>query len=88
MPPRKPAGAEGPRKSSKADLVMVTTLHNAWACYLDGELRNWGGGQMSARELLKALDGRGVASEHWVEFDDVTEFPRLLSALIGVEHES
>ncbi len=43
------------------DLTMINIDSGAWACYLDDQLVAWGGGEMTASELISALRGRAIA---------------------------
>lgn len=66
------------------ELTMVRTPFNTWGCYIDGTLAEWGGGEMLAKQILRALAGRGVAAEHHVtvtRLPDSGEFPRSLEDL-------
>lgn len=59
-------------------LHMVRTPYNTWGCYIDGTLAEWGGGVMTAKQILRALAGRGVTHEYHVEVARLPEdmFPR------------
>lgn len=65
MPPKK-------LLDNRVEMFMTETDSGAWACYLDGALVSWGGGEMTAKELLNVLQGRGVRSMVTVDLGDYT----------------
>ncbi len=72
-----------PKKSllagvSGVEVILFENDRGVWSCYIDGQMSGWGGNEMTAKELLKALDGRAVKNYRVVDagqwFPD--EFPR------------
>lgn len=63
------------------EIVLLENDRGVWACYIDGLMSGWGGNEMTAKELLKALNGRAVKSYRVVDAGQwfPNEFPRDLS---------
>lgn len=66
---------------SGVEIILFENDRGVWACYIAGRLVGWGGNEMTAKELLKALDGRSVKSYRVIDAGQwfPSEFPADLS---------